>query len=456
MRGDIAVAPAYEGRVSEYNRIPSCPALQTTPKHRDMVPGATRVLKSIFKGFIVHAKTNSASYRFDSQQVTSYTRIRLFSAVPRLSLRPSCLDAHPPPTSSVSDLTDDDYVPFKQDWTSTGRSTVEATARSRTPSVHKVAQRTAGLTSDVSVDQASGFSIVEQADEFEPDIELREDVKIGVGSIQQLLGASFGGFPHRPLGYGSGEHDSTRSQNSHVNSAVAGEDAVMELSEENLDAIASEISHAQLASDAEPPIEGAAGRPSVRVAETQPERTKRPSSVKPTSQITRKKHSKPSNSRPREPWQIQKDALQRKFGEAHWQPRKRLSPDALDGIRAVHAQYPDTYTTPVLANHFKVSPEAIRRILKSKWRPSEEEAEERRDRWNKRGEKIWSQMVELGVKPPKKWREMGIERRPKSAHEGTPKAPRPSRDRPKKSLSREEEADWSTAAGDTPLAERIL
>jgi len=114
----------------------------------------------------------------------------------------------------------------------------------------------------------------------------------------------------------------------------------------------------------------------------------------------------------REPWQIQKKALKEKFGEEGWLPRKRLSPDALDGIRALHAQYPEQYTTEALADQFKVSPEAIRRILKSKWRPNDEEDVERRQRWLKRGENIWTQMVELGVKPPKKWREMGVGKPP--------------------------------------------
>ncbi|KAL8695179.1 MAG: hypothetical protein Q9218_000347 [Villophora microphyllina] len=108
----------------------------------------------------------------------------------------------------------------------------------------------------------------------------------------------------------------------------------------------------------------------------------------------------------REDWQIQKDVLATKFGTAGWSPRKRLSPDALEGIRALHAQFPEKYSTPVLANHFEVSPEAIRRILKSKWRPNENEVIDRRQRWDNRGERIWTQMVALGVKPPKKWREM--------------------------------------------------
>ena len=111
---------------------------------------------------------------------------------------------------------------------------------------------------------------------------------------------------------------------------------------------------------------------------------------------------------PQEPWQVQKRALLEKFGSSGWSPRKRLSPDALQGIRMLHSQSPDKYTTPVLADHFQVSPEVIRRILKSKWRPNEEEEAKRRERWDKRGESIWSQMVQIGIKPPKKWRDMGV------------------------------------------------
>lgn len=106
------------------------------------------------------------------------------------------------------------------------------------------------------------------------------------------------------------------------------------------------------------------------------------------------------------PWQAQKSALLKKFGSIGWFPRKRLSPDALDGIRDLHFQYPEKYTTSVLADHFQISPEAIRRIIKSKWRANETQKDARRKRWNKRGECIWGQMVEIGIKPPKRWREM--------------------------------------------------
>ncbi|KKY16911.1 putative tat pathway signal sequence [Diplodia seriata] len=109
-----------------------------------------------------------------------------------------------------------------------------------------------------------------------------------------------------------------------------------------------------------------------------------------------------------EPWKVQKEALKQKFGEEGWQPRKKLSPDAMDGIRTLHKSEPEKYSTAVLAAEFKVSPEAIRRILRSKWQPNEEQEEKRMKRWEKRGEKIYQAQVEKGMKPPKKWREKGV------------------------------------------------
>jgi hypothetical protein len=113
-------------------------------------------------------------------------------------------------------------------------------------------------------------------------------------------------------------------------------------------------------------------------------------------------------SRERPAWQKQKEALREKLNGEAWSPRKKLSPDTMEGIRHLNETQPDKFTTPILAEHFKVSPEAIRRILKSKWQPSDVEYEERMERWNKRGERIWTNLVEMGVKPPKKWREMGV------------------------------------------------
>lgn len=108
-------------------------------------------------------------------------------------------------------------------------------------------------------------------------------------------------------------------------------------------------------------------------------------------------------------WGLQKEALEAKFPEG-WQPRKRLSPDAIAGIKELHKQFPELYTTTTLAQKFEVSPEAIRRILKAKWEPTAEEEEARQARWFRRGTAVWTRWAELGLKPPKKWRDEGIQR----------------------------------------------
>lgn len=110
-------------------------------------------------------------------------------------------------------------------------------------------------------------------------------------------------------------------------------------------------------------------------------------------------------------WRVQKDALKAKFPDG-WKPRKKLSPDALVGIRALNAQYPDVFTTKALSEKFEVDPEAIRRILRSKWQPTAEEEESRELRWHKRGQQVWERKAAVGVKPPKKWRREGIARDP--------------------------------------------
>ncbi|SPO03479.1 uncharacterized protein DNG_06162 [Cephalotrichum gorgonifer] len=107
-------------------------------------------------------------------------------------------------------------------------------------------------------------------------------------------------------------------------------------------------------------------------------------------------------------WQAQKAALAKKF-PLGWSPPKRLSPDALSGLRALHAQFPETYTTPALADLFGISPEAVRRILKSKWSPEAgEEEEERRERWVRRGVRVWEGLSAKGMKVPRRWREEGV------------------------------------------------
>ena len=44
----------------------------------------------------------------------------------------------------------------------------------------------------------------------------------------------------------------------------------------------------------------------------------------------------------------------------------------MDALRDLHTADPMSFTTEVLADKFQVSPEAVRRILRSRWAPSDE------------------------------------------------------------------------------------
>ncbi|KTW27190.1 uncharacterized protein T551_03184 [Pneumocystis jirovecii RU7] len=109
-----------------------------------------------------------------------------------------------------------------------------------------------------------------------------------------------------------------------------------------------------------------------------------PSSLNEVQKVVLKKDSennqKENNSF--QQWKKQKIALKEKFPEG-WNPLKKLSPDTMSQIKTLRQQDP-AYTVPVLSNMFKVSPEAIRRILKSKWEPSPEEYADKLARWKKR------------------------------------------------------------------------
>ncbi|KAK6199486.1 required for respiratory growth protein 9, mitochondrial [Scheffersomyces amazonensis] len=69
-------------------------------------------------------------------------------------------------------------------------------------------------------------------------------------------------------------------------------------------------------------------------------------------------------------WEKREDSLKKRY-EA-WNPTRKLSRQAMDDIRSLARQMPHLKTVD-LANHFRISPEAIRRILKSNWVPNEDE-----------------------------------------------------------------------------------
>ena len=56
-----------------------------------------------------------------------------------------------------------------------------------------------------------------------------------------------------------------------------------------------------------------------------------------------------------------------------WNPPRKLSREAMAGLRSLHATNPQLFSTPMLAEKFRISPEAVRRILKAKWVPRGEE-----------------------------------------------------------------------------------
>ncbi|OCH86813.1 hypothetical protein OBBRIDRAFT_796830 [Obba rivulosa] len=67
-----------------------------------------------------------------------------------------------------------------------------------------------------------------------------------------------------------------------------------------------------------------------------------------------------------------REAIKKDFPEG-WAPPRRLSREAMEGLRQLHKMDPEQYTTPVLASKFRISPEAVRRILKSNWQPTSEQ-----------------------------------------------------------------------------------
>ncbi|RYP11421.1 hypothetical protein DL764_000075 [Monosporascus ibericus] len=187
---------------------------------------------------------------------------------------------------------------------------------------------------------------------------------------------------------------------------------ILDLSPESLDSIIANVNRQPnegLASSGEPTESGTRSKPQKPAIESN--KLKRRKIVKEGPKGGVKEGDATKTEPKKEPWQIQKEALKQKF-PGGWQPRKRLSPDAVEGIRALHAQFPEEYPTEALARRFEVSPEAIRRILRTRWRPSPEEDEKRQQRWFNRGKQIWGQMAALGRKPPKKWRQEGIVRDP--------------------------------------------
>lgn len=87
-------------------------------------------------------------------------------------------------------------------------------------------------------------------------------------------------------------------------------------------------------------------------------------------------------------WKKQKLALKQKFQNQGWSPLKKVSREDMESIKTLKKNMP-LLNNSQIGEYFKISPEAVRRILKSNWKPKNlEEDEQVYERWKKRGERI--------------------------------------------------------------------
>ncbi|KAG8982634.1 Required for respiratory growth protein 9 mitochondrial [Tulasnella sp. JGI-2019a] len=126
-------------------------------------------------------------------------------------------------------------------------------------------------------------------------------------------------------------------------------------------------------------------------------------------------------------WRAHREAMRRKFPEG-WNPPKRLSRDNMDRLRTMHKSDPEKFTTPVLAEEFRISVEAVRRILKSRWEPSEERVAKRVDEDMRKKEANLAMYKEMRARRDK-WKEhqrqLGASTKSTPNHSRRPPSSRP-------------------------------
>lgn len=84
-------------------------------------------------------------------------------------------------------------------------------------------------------------------------------------------------------------------------------------------------------------------------------------------------------------WVKRDQSLKKRYGS--WNPTRKLTRQQILDIRDLKQRMPSLKTVEI-ANFFLINPENIRRILKSKWTPTEEEFQELEGRAEKRKAKI--------------------------------------------------------------------
>ncbi|KAF3177211.1 Required for respiratory growth protein 9 mitochondrial [Orbilia oligospora] len=108
-------------------------------------------------------------------------------------------------------------------------------------------------------------------------------------------------------------------------------------------------------------------------------------------------------------WKIHMDSVKSKLKGEKWNPFGRLSPAAVATLKQLKQENPGM-TVEEYAPIFKISPDALRRILKSKWMPTPEQEADRNERWKRRGKAVWQEWEEKGLvqKKKEKKQEVGL------------------------------------------------
>lgn len=88
-----------------------------------------------------------------------------------------------------------------------------------------------------------------------------------------------------------------------------------------------------------------------------------------------------------------RQAMKGRFPDG-WDPPRKISREAMDGLRTLHAHDPVTFSTPILAEKFRISPEAVRRILKSKWVPKKDEKAKLMEKERRRKQEYIAKRIE--------------------------------------------------------------
>ncbi|RIA79184.1 hypothetical protein C1645_746076 [Glomus cerebriforme] len=83
-------------------------------------------------------------------------------------------------------------------------------------------------------------------------------------------------------------------------------------------------------------------------------------------------------------WLRHRFATKERIGFKDWKPHKKVNREVMDKIRWLHNQLPEEYNAEKLSKHFKISPESIRRILKSKFIPNSEMLERQEQKYKEK------------------------------------------------------------------------